>query len=158
MQVGLQSHTDRSHLLSTYSGKMLCSPCSISHPPDGLCEPGMSWVLNECLLKIGIGWGGNYSQVTERKPRVWEARKGQSLVWMGRNTFQVGGTAPVKVWWWEGVRKAADSQGRGLLRRDVGLMFCRLVSWADKKRKSNNNNHFQLFLYFRHVYALYSGS
>lgn len=61
-----KSHTDRSHLLSAVSGKMLCSLCSISYPPNGLCEPGKSWVLNECLLRIVICWGRNDFQVTER--------------------------------------------------------------------------------------------
>lgn len=46
----------------------------------------------------------------------------------GKNAFQVGGTAPIKMWRWEGGRKVADGRGRGFLRRENDLMFCRLVS------------------------------
>lgn len=44
-------------------------PRSILHPPDGLCEPGMSWVLNECFLKLVNGWSQNDPQGTAKSLR-----------------------------------------------------------------------------------------
>ena len=46
---------DRSHTFHASSRRMPYFPCSILHPHNGLCEPGMSLVLNECLLKIANG-------------------------------------------------------------------------------------------------------
>lgn len=118
-----KSHIDISQLLSVYSGKILLLSCSISHSHNGLCEPGVSWVLSE--LEILNAWGRRflgYRKETEGPRSDVSACTGQSLVWMGRNVFQVSGTAPKRCGGNEAGRQLSG-QGSRFLREKDDLMF-----------------------------------